>query len=240
MSDNAMRTRALNYLSAGLNESATASALGVSIPLISSYLSDPTFAATVKARRSETIANTEELQTNYSDAQLKLSRKLTALIAEDYPWTPLELVKVSETLDKLQEKYRPQKSSEEVSNTLNILQIVMPANIVAKYTTNAQNEIIAVDDKLLRTIDSQKLIKELTLTANKESNNATNQHELPQSAHKQKVFTSLHFSGLPKTESNRTTGQTDGCVEDAPQARNECALSKRSLASTLLESILDA
>lgn len=167
---NAMRDRAMNYLAAGLSETATASALGVTIPLISSYMAEEGFAEQVRAKRLEAAKHSEELHNNYASAQLKLSQKLTNMVNTDYPWTPLELIKVSETLDKMQEKYRPQKPSDAATAQLNMVNIFMPASMVAKYTTNVNNEIIAVDDKLLRTINSQQLIKDLTQLESETSN----------------------------------------------------------------------
>ncbi len=69
----------------------------------------------------------------------------------------MEAVKVSETLDKLSERYRP-KTAQDTATNINILQITLPANAVAQYTTNSRNEIIAVDGELLETVNAQQLI----------------------------------------------------------------------------------
>ena len=204
-----MRDRALNYLAAGLTETATASALGVSLPLISSFTADPQFLAIVKAKRLEAAKHSEELQTNYATAQLKLSQKLLTLVNEDYPWTAAELVKVSETLDKLQDKYRPQKQSDAATQQLNIVQLVMPASMVARYTTNASNEIIAVNDTLLQTINSQQLIKDITEetqnAATAQLSDTAEYDALLESASPSKGATSNYrFSYLPAAESSTT------------------------------------
>lgn len=207
-SSNAMRDRALNYLAAGLSETATASALGVTLPLISSYTADPDFMEIVRVKRAEAVAHSQELQQNYASAQLKLSNKLLTLVQQDYPWTPLELVKVSETLDKMQEKYRPQQQSDTPATQLNIVQLVMPSVLVAKYTTNSSNEIIAVNDQMLRTINSQQLIRELT----EEHSNATrtDHSAVLESAAEPEASTNssaYRFSNLPTAASSRATSK---------------------------------
>lgn len=150
--------RALDLLGAGVASVQVAQALGVSESRISQLLSDENFAQQVSSKKIETLTAHTRRDNKYDqleDALLeKLEKSLPLLMRPDAVMKALKLVN---------EAKRRGSSANDAINTNNtqIVNLIMPAKVVQKFSTNSQNQVIKAGQQELLTIQSTKLLNKV-------------------------------------------------------------------------------
>ena len=147
--------RAVSLLGAGVPQEVVASALGVTPGYISQLLSNENFAAEVTNLKfvSLTKNNARDKSYNEVEDQLieKLKRSLPLIIR---PETILGALKVVNGATR-----RGHDATANLIDKQNIVQILLPVQIIQKFTTNINNQVIKAGDKDLITIQSSELLK---------------------------------------------------------------------------------
>lgn len=184
---NSTEERALKLLGSGLGPEVVANALGISASRVSQLLSDPDFAAQVEEARFNTLQSHNERDNKYDD----LEDKLLSQMKQSVPLMvrPLEIARALQIINNA--KRRGSSAPEQITQQNNVVQLVMPTQIVNNFTTNINNQVVTAGAQELVTMQSGALLKRL-------EESKTTQKSLP------------HESGVknvPSTESaaSRTT-----------------------------------
>lgn len=167
--------RALSLLGSGVPASATAAALGVSESRISQLLSDSTFKEQVTELRYNNLQAHNKRDNAYDTLEDTLLGKLEKSLA--FMVRPGEILKAIQVVNGA--KRRGQSAPEQIVNQSSIVNIVMPTQIVNKFVTNVNNQVIKAGDQELLTMPSGNL---LSRVEGKEDDSATKQLPASQSA----------------------------------------------------------
>lgn len=146
----ATEDRALALLGSGVPAEQVASALGVSASRISQLLSREEFAAQVQELRFNNLQQHNERDSKYDELEDKLIAKLDKSLA--FIMKPESILKAIQVVNNA--KRRGQSSPEQVSASQTVVQVVLPATITQNFTTNTNNQVVAVGDDSLLTIQS--------------------------------------------------------------------------------------
>lgn len=148
--------RALQLLGSGIAAVNVASALGVTEGRISQLLSNESFANKVATLRYERMQAHNVRDNRYDGIEDKLLDKLErALPLMMKPETILKSIQVVNSA-----KRRGQSSPDQVVNSQNIVNILMPKVITQKFTVNMDNQVIEAGDQQLLTMDSGQLLRD--------------------------------------------------------------------------------
>ena len=148
--------RALSLLGTGVLPEQVASALGVSPSYISQLLADEAFAQKVIDARYTALSAHNERDSSYDSLEDKLIKKLESKLG--LMFKPETILKAIQVINGA--KRRGQSAPEQVTNQNNIVQLLMPTQIVQNFTTNITNQVIKAGDQDLTTIPSGQLLKE--------------------------------------------------------------------------------
>lgn len=147
--------RALQLLGSGVNQEAVASALGVSPSYISQLLADENFAKQVTQIRFETLSKHSARDAGYDDIEDLLQQKLKKSLAL--------IIKPRDILDAIKTingaKRRGHDNPDNLTDHNNLVQITMPVQIIQKFTTNVNNQVIKAGEQELLTMPSGELLK---------------------------------------------------------------------------------
>jgi len=168
--------RVLSLLGQGISAESVANALGVSPSRISQLLSDENFANKVAQLRYEKLQTHTKRDNAYDDIEdellLKLKKSMPLMFR---PETVLKAIQVINGA-----KRRGQSAPEQIVNQQNIVNILLPAHINNKFTTNINNQVIKAGEQELLTMTSGNLIK--TLETKKEERENDNTKKLSSSS----------------------------------------------------------
>jgi transcriptional regulator with XRE-family HTH domain len=153
---NSIQERALSLLGVGIQSEQVAAALGVKASYISQLLSDESFAREVAERRFTALSKHNERDASYDSLEDLLIRKLESKIP--LLFKPLDVVKALQAVNAA--KRRGQSAPEQVTNQQSIVQVLMPTQIVNKFTTNVHNQVVKAGDQDLFTIPSGQLLQQ--------------------------------------------------------------------------------
>lgn len=167
--------RALALLGAGINAEAVAAALGVSPSRISQLLSDERFAAQVAELRFNNLQQHNTRDASYDSLEDELITKLKKSIP--LMMRPMDILKAIQVINGA--KRRGQSAPDQIVNQQNIVNVVLPTQIVNKFTTNINNQVIKAGNQDLITMPSGNLLKQV-----EEGKNDTDQRKLPPSEDK--------------------------------------------------------
>ena len=149
--------RALNLLGSGAGAEQVAMALGVSSGRISQLLSKKVFSDKVASLRYQSLQQSNKRDEKYGSLEDKLLGKLERSI-------PL-LLKPESILKAIQvvngAKRRGQSAPEHSTTSQNIVNLVLPTQIVQQFTTNINNQVVKAGDQELLTIPSGNLLKQV-------------------------------------------------------------------------------
>lgn len=151
--------KALRLLGSGVQAEAVASALGVTASRISQLLAEDNFSKKVANLRYESLQKHNRRDTKYDSLEDRLIDKLEKSL-------PL-LVKPESILKAITvvngAKRRGQSAPAQVNNQQNIVNLVLPASIAAKFTvaTNIDNQVTRAGDQELLTMASGNLLKQV-------------------------------------------------------------------------------
>jgi len=149
--------RALALLGSGVNAEAVATALGVSPSRISQLLSDENFAARVTELRFNNLQQHNKRDNAYDTLEDKLLSKLERALP--LMMRPAEILKALQVVNGA--KRRGQSAPEQITNQQTIVNIVLPSQVVNKFTTNSNNQVIKAGHQDLVTMPSGSLLKKI-------------------------------------------------------------------------------
>jgi predicted transcriptional regulator len=142
--------RALSLLGKGVSPEQTALALGVTPSAISQLLSEEEFAEEVAKLRFTNLAKHSERDEKadlLEDALLERVKDLLPFISR-----PLEAVRAYQIINSA--KRRGQSTPESITAQNEVVQLVMPVQIINQYTVNSHNQVIKAGEKDLITMQS--------------------------------------------------------------------------------------
>jgi hypothetical protein len=186
--------RALQLLGSGVLPATVASALGVTESRISQLLSDPNFADSVAQLRFENLQKHNKRDNELDNLEDELIEKFKASMA--LMFRPEQILRALQVINAA--KRRGQAAPEAITQQQNIITLVMPTQIVQKFTTNINNQVVQTGDQKLVTVQSGALLDKLkNAGAVKELTNGS-QRQLPD------------LSGIPEKEIPRSRQEASG------------------------------
>jgi hypothetical protein len=151
-------SKALELLGQGIDPGIVASAIGVSVSRISQLLADPEFLAKVTELRYLSLTKHAAIDSRYDNLEDKLLEKLENLLP--FLVRPLEVSKVLSQINAA--KRRGAVAAPSTLKTDEVVQLVMPIQIVQKFTVNQINQVIQAGQQELVTVQSGNMQKLLT------------------------------------------------------------------------------
>lgn len=149
--------KAVALLGAGIQSESVASALGVTPARISQLMAQKHFADKVSALRYTNLQSHNKRDSEYDNLEDKLLVKLKRSL-------PL-MLKPRDILDALTRvnaaKRRGQTSPDISSSTQNVVNIILPAVVAAKFVTNMDNQVTKAGEQELLTMGSGNLLKQV-------------------------------------------------------------------------------
>ena len=165
-------SRALSLLGSGIAPSTVAASLGLSNARISQLLSEESFAAQVAELRYQNLAKHNERDGKADAIEDRLLDRIEEGI--DLVHRPMELAKLYQIVNNA--KRRGSSTPEALVEKQSVIQLVIPIQIVNKFSTNIQGQVTTVgsgsDEQNLLTIQSGALDSLV-----KESKNGTSRAE---------------------------------------------------------------
>lgn len=147
--------RAIKLLGSGLKPVHVAAAVGITESRISQLLSDSDFANEVTELKFKNLQKHNDIDSCYDTLEQKVLNKLDKSL--DLVFRPLELVRVLNVLNTA--KRRGQSSPESVVQQSVIVNLTIPSQIVQKFSTNINNQVISAGEQTLETIQSSALLE---------------------------------------------------------------------------------
>lgn len=142
--------RALALLGKNINSEQVAAALGVSPSAISQLLSDPEFTSKVNELKFANLTKHSSRDARYDALEDRLLGKLDDLV--DCMTRPMEIVS---TLVKINgAKRRGVNTPESLTARKEVVQLVLPIQILNNFQKNSQNQVIQAGDQHLITVQS--------------------------------------------------------------------------------------
>jgi len=155
--------RALALLGTGITPSVVAATLGVSESRISQLLSDDAFASKVAALRYEALQKHNVRDGSYDSLEDELLEKMRDCIPLMH--RPMEILKAISVINAA--KRRGSSTPEAITEKQNVIQLVVPVQIINKFSTNLAGQVTTITtqdtEQSLLTIQSgslDSLIKE--------------------------------------------------------------------------------
>lgn len=145
--------RILNLLGQGIQPEAVANALGISPARISQLMSDENFATEVTDLRYKNLQKHNIRDSIYDeiedDLQSKLKKSLPLM------FRPETLLKAIQIINSA--KRRGQSAPEAIVNQQTIVNITLPTQVLQKFVTNTNNQVVKVGSQDLLTMQSGTL-----------------------------------------------------------------------------------
>jgi len=164
--------RALSLLGSGVAAESVASALGVTPARISQLLSEESFSNKVATLRYENMQKHNVRDESYDSLEDTLLRKLEKSLP--LLMRPESILKAITVVNGA--KRRGQSAPEQVANQQNIVNLVLPSVIAAKFSVNIDNQVTKAGDQELLTMASGNLLKQVEdATAARATAQITNQ-----------------------------------------------------------------
>lgn len=150
----ATEERALQLLGSGLGPEVVATAVGVTAARISQLLAQDEFAQAVAELRFKNLQAHNVRDQSYDALEDALIEKLSDVMP--LMMRPMEILKAISTINAA--KRRGQSAPESITHQNTIVNLVMPAQIVQKFTTNINNQVVNVGSQTLETIQSSTML----------------------------------------------------------------------------------
>jgi acetylornithine/succinyldiaminopimelate/putrescine aminotransferase len=151
---NSTEERALKLLGSGCGPEVVATAVGVTVSRISQLLSEPEFAAAVSDLRFQSLQKHNEMDNKYDSMEEKLLRQLDDLLP--LMMRPMEILKAIQVINAA--KRRGQSAPESITHQNTVVNLVMPTQIIQKFTTNINNQVTNAGSQTLETMQSSTLL----------------------------------------------------------------------------------
>lgn len=152
-----LEDRAATLLGSGLPPATVAASLGCSESYLSQLLSTDTFAARVASLRYEALAKHNERDTSYDTMEDELLNRLKDCLPLMHK--PMEILKAIQIINAA--KRRGTSTPDAILEKQETVRLVMPVQIVQRFTTNIQNQVIQAGSQELLTIQSGTLAAQM-------------------------------------------------------------------------------
>lgn len=163
-------SRALSLLGSGLGPEVVASALGISVSRISQLLSQEEFAAEVATLRFQNLSKHNERDSRYDQMEDDLLERLRDCMP--LMVRPMEILKAIQVINAA--KRRGSSAPEQITHQNNVVNLVMPTQIIQKFTTNINNQVIQAGHQNLNTMQSGSLLDLAKIKLGVQENECTN------------------------------------------------------------------
>jgi predicted transcriptional regulator len=142
--------RALALLGQNVSTEQVAAALGVTPSAISQLLADPEYTSRVNELKFTNLTKHTSRDSRYDNLEDKLIGKLEDMV--EYMTRPMEVVT---TLVKINAaKRRGVNAPESITTRKEVVQLVMPVQIINQFQKNSQNQVIQAGEQQLVTVQS--------------------------------------------------------------------------------------
>lgn len=149
--------RALSLLGSGIAPDTVASALGVSTSRISQLIGDEEFATKLVALRYENLAKHNARDNEYDgiedDLIIRLKDSIPLMIRPEIILKAVQVINAA--------KRRGQSAPESITQQNTVVNLVMPVQIIQKFTTNINNQVVEAGNQKLVTIGAGTLLERL-------------------------------------------------------------------------------
>jgi hypothetical protein len=165
-------SRALSLLGSGIEPVTVAASLGLTQGRISQLLSDEYFAAQVAELRYHNLAKHNERDSEYDSIEDRLLERLRDCLPLMH--RPMEILRAIQVINAA--KRRGSSTPQSIIEKQSVVQLVIPVQIINKFSTNLQGQVVSVGEQNLLTIQSgalDGLVKKQSAIAQKELENGT-------------------------------------------------------------------
>lgn len=151
--------RALTLLGQGIEPSVVASAIGVSPSYISQLLSDKVFAAQVTEQKVAALVKHTARDNAYDEMEDLLQKKFKTSISMMFK--PMEVLKAMQVINSL--KRRGPGSADGVTQTAEVINLILPTTIVNNYSIapqlekNVNNQVVRIGEQDIITVQSNRM-----------------------------------------------------------------------------------
>lgn len=165
--------RAIRLLGSGVNPAQAAAALGLTEGRISQLLSDPIFASKIAELRFQNLQSHNERDSKYDSIEDKLLDSLEDLLP--LMIRPQEILRAISVINNA--KRRGVSAPDSVIQQQTIVNLSMPTQIIQKFTTNINNQVIKAGERDLVTIQSSTLMDKIKNSKPTDASNESNESE---------------------------------------------------------------
>lgn len=158
-----LEDKALSLLGSGVSSEATSAALGVSSSRISQLLAQPEYAERVVALRYAALQEHNVRDNEYDGLEDKLLEKLKSSLP--LLMKPESILKALQVVNSATRRGSSGIGSN-ISESKNIVQLVLPVKIAEKFTVNINNQVLAAGHQSLETLSSSKLLASIEVEPN--------------------------------------------------------------------------
>lgn len=153
---NSTEERAIKLLGSGLGPEQVATAIGVTPARISQLLADQNFATAVADLRFKALQAHNERDGSYDALEDALIDKLSDVLP--LMMRPMEILKAIQVINGAKRRGQSAPEQSTVQNT--VVNLVMPTQIIQKFSINSNNQITNVGSQTLETIQSGTLLSQ--------------------------------------------------------------------------------
>lgn len=140
------KERALDLLRRGISPTMVAAALDVTPALISQFLADPDFAASLAEARSASLLKEQEQNDKILDIRGALVTRLDEAVTRGYIYKPMELLKAFQIIDSAKRATAALSGTPESAGA--IVQITLPTFVSNKLTVNQiTNQVVQIGEQ---------------------------------------------------------------------------------------------
>jgi len=152
-----LETKALELLGSGQTQEVVASTLGVTPGRISQLMAAEDFAALVQAKRYDNLQKHNKLDAGYDSAEQKLQDKL--LRAIPLMFKSQEILRALQVVNMAKRKGAPVQPVSTNAGTNQVVSLTLPVQIINKFSTNLNNQILEANGQSLVTVTPAMLAK---------------------------------------------------------------------------------
>lgn len=145
--------RVLAMLGKNIPAENVASALGIDASRVSQLVSDPAFAERLQELRYSNLSKHNERDESYDTIEDKLTVKLDRSLA--LLTDPMKIVHVLSKVNAM--KRRGVASSDNVSTVKTVVQLMIPVQLMQKFSVNINNQVVSAGSQDLITVSAGKL-----------------------------------------------------------------------------------
>ena len=146
-----VKGRICDFLGSGLSPEVVSSAVGVQASYVSQLLSDEAFAGTVTALRLEKLQDKTDRDSKYDSLEDKLLAKMDNVI--QFMTKPMDIVRALTLVNSTKRRGTPDDAGTTINNNA-IITLVLPESLMPKFTSDINNQVVAVGGQTLVTMQS--------------------------------------------------------------------------------------